>query len=802
MLLNVLALMVAVAGAEESSVLRGRVLDPTRAPIAGARVSARSSTSRLATSTETDGSGSFALTLTAGAWTIRVAAPGFLAASQTVDTMKADRPGVELFGTPCGRCLECSSNPCTVAPGSPELFGTPCGRCLEFVLSVARLRESVTVRARGGYEVDSVGSATKTFTALRDVPQSVTVTTKELIRDQLMLSIGDVMRYTPGIQVHQGENNRDQVVIRGNSSSADFFLNGVRDDVQYYRDLYNLERIEALKGPNAMMFGRGGGGGVVNRVTKEAVFQPVRELSVQAGAYGHKRLAGDFDQPVSDKIALRLNGMYEDSDSFRNFVNLERYAINPTLTLAPSPATRITLAYEHLHDTRVADRGLTSYQGRPADVDVSTYYGNPADSHVRARVDLVTTTLERRAGRSTIRNRTLFGAYDRFYQNYVPGAVAADKSRVALTAYNNQTKRDNLFSQTDLILPVSTGRITHTLLGGIELGRQDSDNFRNTGYFNGTATSLSLPYSEPTIGTAATFRQSPTDADNHLKARVLAVYLQDQAKLSAKVQLVAGLRFDRFDLRYHNNRSGQSLARADNLVSPRMGMIYQPIAPVSVYGSYTVSYLPSSGDQFSSLTTITEQAKPERFASYEGGVKWEPHPGLALTAAAYRLDRRNTRAPDPNDPTRIVQTGSQRTKGVEVGIAGQITSAWRIAGGYARQDAIVTSATTAAQAGARVAQVPRHTLSLWNHYQVLPRLGAALGLLYRTDIFATIDNSVLLPGYTRLDFAAFYSLTKELRMQANLENALNRKYWANADSNTNLSPGSPRTLRFALAAGF
>ncbi len=265
---------------------------------------------------------------------------------------------------------------------------------------------------------------------------------------------------------------------------------------------------------------------------------------------------------------------------------------------------------------------------------------------------------------------------------------------------------------------------------------------------------------------------------------------------------MAGLRFDRFDLTYHNNRNGDTLDRVDDLVSPRAGIVYKPVLPLSLYGSYTVSYLPSSGDQFSSLTTITEQVKPEKFDNYEVGVKWEPHPGLAVTAALYRLDRTNTRSTDPNDPTRIVQTGSQRTSGFELGLTGRVTSAWRVAGGYAYQDAHVTSATTAARAGATVGQVPRHTLSLWNHYQLLARLGAAVGVLFRTDMFATIDNSVTLPGYTRVDLAAFYALTKDVRLQANLENAFDKKYWTNADSNTNLSPGFGRALRVALTAGF
>src|SRR4029453_7808434 len=227
-------------------------------------------------------------------------------------------------------------------------------RPIEIVLQIGGHRDTVTVTVKdtAGYQPGKTSSATQSPTMLRDVPQSITVVTRELMRDQLMMSIGDVVRYVPGITAIQGENNRDQLVIRGNSTSADFFLDGVRDDVQYYRDLYNLDRVEALKGPNAMMFGRGGGGGVVNRVTKEAEFRSLRELTVQGGAYRHKRVSADFDQPLNGRVAARLHAMYEDSDSFRDQVSLERYAVNPTLTIAAGARTRVTLGYEHLHDTR------------------------------------------------------------------------------------------------------------------------------------------------------------------------------------------------------------------------------------------------------------------------------------------------------------------------------------------------------------------------------------------------------------------------------------------------------------------
>jgi len=184
------------------------------------------------------------------------------------------------------------------------------------------------------------------------------------------------------------------------------------------------------------------------------------------------------------------------------------------------------------------------------------------------------------------------------------------------------------------------------------------------------------------------------------------------------------------------------------------------------------------------------------------GVKWDFARRLALTTAVYRLDRTNTRSTDSNDATRIVQTGSQRTNGLELGVSGSVTRAWKIAGGYSYQDAFVTSATTAAKAGAQVGQVPHHTFALWNAYQILPKLGAGIGILNRSNMYAAIDDSVIIPSYTRADGAVYYSLTERLRLQVNIENLLDRKYYLNADNNTNISPGSPRAFHAALMARF
>jgi catecholate siderophore receptor len=746
--------------------IRGSVFDSSKAAISGAKITAAGNQAGSAIQAVAGQNGEFVLQVEPGSYTIRVSAEGFREASQTV----------------------------VVGEGGAQ---SP-----EFVLELAGVRTSVSVVESADYQVGTVSSATKTLTPLRDVPQSVTVVPRELIQDQMMLSIGDVVRYVPGITAIQGENNRDQLVIRGNSTSADFFLNGVRDDVQYYRDLYNLDRVEALKGPNAMMFGRGGGGGVVNRVSKEAGPAPFGQITTLGGSFGDKRFTADWNQPLSNAVSVRVNAMYEDSGSFRKYVNLDRHGINPTMTIAPDNKTRIILNYENFRDDRVADRGIPSFQGRPAGIDTATYFGDPRQSHVGARVNLGSAVVERQFGRFTVRNRTSVGNYDRGYQNFVPGAVTADGTQASLSAYNNATRRRNLFSQTDVTGALHTGRIHHTLLAGIEAGRQLTDNFRNTGYFNNSATTILVPLPDPVIDTPTTFRQSASDADNRLKTNIAATYLQDQIELPRRFQIVAGIRFDHFDLQYHNNRTGDNLRRIDNLVSPRAGVVFKPAAPLSLYANYSVSYLPSSGDQFSSLTVITQQVEPEQFHNYEAGAKWDLARSLSLTAAVYRLDRTNTRSTDPNDPTRIVQTGSQRTNGVEFGVNGSITRRWNVAGGYAWQNAYVTSATTAAQAGAIVAQVPRRSFSLWNNYRILPKAGVGLGILNRSEMFAAIDDSVRLPGYTRADAAAYYSFTERLRLQANVENLLNRRYYVNADSNTNISPGSPRIVRVGLIARF
>ena len=449
---------------------------------------------------------------------------------------------------------------------------------------------------RAAYNTRRTVTATKTDTPLRDVPQSITVVSRDVILDQSMQSMADVVRYMPGVTMGQGEGHRDAPTIRGNSSTADFFVDGVRDDAQYLRDLYNVERVEALKGSNAMIFGRGGGGGVINRVTKEAQWAPLRTLMLEGGSFDHKRATFDIGDGFGPVLAARLNGIIEDSEQFRDATTLERYGVNPTVAVLAG-GTLIRLGYEHFVDRRTVNRGIPSFEGRPADADIRTFFGDPNGSRSRAALNAADASIERgTVGAVLLRNRTRFAHHDKFYGNVFPGALNASGTEVSLTAYDNATDRQNLFNQTDVSYTLGTGSLKHALLAGAELGRQTTSNYRNTGYFNGTATSMSVPFDQPTVAAPVEYRQSATDADNKSIARVVSAYAQNQLSLGRRWQGVVGVRYDWFDLEFHNNRNGQDLRRSDRMFSPRAGLVFKPVEPVSFYGTYSVSFLPSSGD--------------------------------------------------------------------------------------------------------------------------------------------------------------------------------------------------------------
>ncbi|WP_096485006.1 TonB-dependent receptor [Methylorubrum populi] len=653
-----------------------------------------------------------------------------------------------------------------------------------------------------GYLGKATRSATKTPTPLLDTPQSVSVITREQILDQGFQSIGEATRYVPGVIQAQGEGNRDELIIRGQRSNADFFVNGIRDDVQYYRDLYNIQRIEVLKGPNAMIFGRGGGGGVINRVLKEADGVPVREIVAQGGQFANKRVALDVGDRLSDNVFFRMNGVFEDTATYRDFVDIRRYGVNPTMTFLIGPQTTLKLSYEYFHDDRTTDRGIPSQFGRPYRYrdNTSTFFGNPFLSQTYVNAHIATAQLDHVFENGVVmRSQSRFADYNKFYQNVFPGgAVNAAGTAVSLSAYNSQTDRTNYFNQTDFTYQFLTGPVKHTLLGGFELGYQEGLSLRETGFFAtpGAPQSLVVNPLAPVSRVGVTFRNIASDANSRYDLGLAAAYVQDQIELNEYVQLIGGLRFDHFDFAATDRRTNVTNARIDDLVSPRAGIVVKPLPNLALYTSYSVSYLPSSGDQFSALTPGLVIAEPEKFENTEVGVKYDVSPVLQITGALFNLDRSNQRLADPNRPGFFLTSGQTNTQGAEIGANGYVTDWWSIAGGYAFTDARITNRLSdTILPGNYVGLVPLNSFTLWNKFDIDPRFSVGVGFINQSHSFATSDNTVRLPSYSRFDLGLFYNISENARAQVNIENLFDRRYIVSAHNNNNILPGAPRTVR-------
>ena len=700
------------------------------------------------------------------------------------------------------------------------LIATTCSACVSPAMAAttaAAADEIVVTATRDSYSAKRTSTATKTDTDLIDVPQSVSVVTAKQIRDQAMHSMQDVLRTVPGVSLNGGEGHRDHIVLRGNTTTADFFLDGLRDDVQYYRSLYNVERVEILKGPNAMIFGRGGGGGVINRVTKRAETIPFARLELSADSERAGDIAVDVNAPLSSTVSARLNAAAERFDSFRDAFGGHRVAINPTLAWRPDENTRLDLGFEYDRDTRVVDRGIPSaFTGSPATPSGplegfdSTYFGQRGTNRARFTGKVATAAFEHNFSSSLrVVAKGLYGDYGKFYRNAQPATAVMlgnGVQQVGIEAYEQGTRRKNLLGQVDFIADVTTGPIKHTLVAGIDYAHQRSDSFRYQGYFDSGVATVNggqrtfVPIADTINIPPITFRAGPNNAghsDALAHGEAVGVYVQDQANIADLVTIVAGLRRDHFKLRVDDRIANASFARTDNLWSPRLGLVLAPTKTVSFYGSYSRSFLPQSGDQFGSLTVTLAALEPEKFTNHEIGAKWRPLPGLDLTAALYRLDRTNTRATDPTSGLTVL-SGSQRSKGVEFGAAGQLTKAFSISAAASWQRARITSTTTAAPAGRAVALVPKFQGSVWSRYDVAKNIGFGLGATHQSSNFASISNAVLIPAWTRVDGAIFARLSRKLEVQLNLENAFDRRYIAAAGSDNNLSPANGRTLRATL----
>jgi catecholate siderophore receptor len=657
------------------------------------------------------------------------------------------------------------------------------------------------------YHADDA-DATKTGTPLLDTPQSVTTLSRAQLDDQGVEQLNDALRYVPGVTLGQGEGHRDQIVLRGQSTTADFYLDGLRDDAQYYRPLYNTERVEVLKGANALLFGRGGGGGVINRESKEPNLD--RAQSTVAGgvdSFGAWSLSGDFNQPFSAGAALRLNATYETFANHRDVYDGHFIGLAPTLKASLSERTTLVLAYEYVEDRRITDRGVPSLGGVPIAGFDQTFFGDPVINHSEVTAHIARTRIEHEFSDSLSANFT--GSYattDKFYGNVLPSAATA--TTVTLTGYNNGIQRSNWIGQSNLVWKGATGPLRHTLLLGFEAADQDTANIRSDARFAAPAgsptASTTVPLARRLTLPAVSFTAPTNNSTSHVRA--LSAYIQDQIELGEHLQIIGGVRYDDFRISSINLVNGFAGQRQDGKWSPRLGLILKPQPNISIYASYAKSFLPQAGDQFTVLAANTASLAPEEFRNLEAGVKWDLGGSLSFTSAVFQIDRSNTRVPDPAISGFFLQGGKSRVRGFEAALSGKILPEWQLTIGYAHQQgeirAPIASGTTTIPAGRKLDKLPRDQITAWTRYDLTPKLGLGLGLVHQARQFATISNEVRLPGFTRLDAALYYDLSDRLALQLNVENLTDAHYFPTAHTDNNISTGEPINARITVRVKF
>lgn len=663
---------------------------------------------------------------------------------------------------------------------------------------------TVTGTAEAAYNPSST-SAAKLDAPLRDIPQTVNVVPQALLRDQGVSSLNDVLKSVPGVGMSHGDGQRDQVTIRGFTAIADQFIDGMRDDALYFRDLSNIEQVEVLKGPASVLYGRGSSGGMINRISKKPGAD-ISEATLRVASHNGRR--GEID--VGRKVeaiggAVRVTGAIERADSYRDQQFLEREALSPSAQFRLGQATSLLVQGEYLHDKRVTDFGIPSYQGRPADVPAGTYYGSAnakAFDYSEARVNALGFTLDHRINdRLTLRNAFRGFHYKLDRNNTLVGAVNETAKTVSLTRGNVKRDEDGWFNQTELTQQASLGGMQHQLLYGVEFGRQHKDQLVRS-QANAATVSLFNPRGATVPFTAG---GAPT-ANSTAVIGVGSAYVQDLATLADHWKALVGVRYDRFAQETRERRAGQpSLARTDRAWSPRAGLVYQPTQDQSYYASFSKSFQPS-GETFALAASNAELA-PERTTNNEVGAKIDLFGGRATAGASlFRLERTNMKSTDPVT-SRVISMGTQRTDGLELTLSGNLGAGWQVWTGYAWLDGRMVKSLAKDDGqfvqGKRPTLTPEHSANLWLTKALADNWGVGGGVNYVGDRYANPGNTVTLPGYTTADAMAYYR-TRALDLQLNVTNLFDRAYAGagHGSSKHLILPGAPRAVQLTARYRF
>lgn len=639
-------------------------------------------------------------------------------------------------------------------------------------------------------------TATRTSTPLRYVPQAIDSIKTSNVANYGTNDIGDALSGMPNVS-SSADTRFDSLRIRGFDASNDFYLDGIRDDSQYKRDLHNIERVEVLKGPAAVLYGRGSQGGIVNRVSKMPEFGRRSTLEAQLGSEDLRSLYADLSTDPSENLSLRLNMGNMDENSFRDGVSGNRQLFAPSMSWQLTPDLNWLVQYEYSRYNRTPDRGIPGINGRPADVGRDTTYGNGHDF-----IDDKSQSL---------RSKLTYAINDDWQLRQTLGVFKLDSDfdNTYLTGFDKKTNKvtrqhwqqdlttRNVYNNVELEGGFDTFGLEHRLLTGIEIGSQRRDPTLYNAATSGTGSSAvpALDLYNPDRNLRHTGRMQ-VSSDSHTEVESRAVYVQDQLRLNDQWQLLAGLRYDTFDIESTNKLRNISEERDSHSTSPRVGLVWTPLQNHSFYASWSKTFSPVGGG----LIGITPGAagnsndlSPELTKQKEIGVKsdWLDD-RLSTTLAIYDLELYNRRTTDPNDPTLTIMTGVQRSRGIELTATGNIVGHWYMRGGVGMQDAKIEKDNNGLE-GKRINNVAKHNASLFLTWK--PEMGwyGETGLTLVGQRYADNANTTVLPGYGRWDALAGYRF-KDWDVRAALNNITDREYYDSATSQYQIQPGAPRSV--------
>ncbi|HEY9778872.1 MAG TPA: TonB-dependent siderophore receptor [Leptolyngbyaceae cyanobacterium] len=659
----------------------------------------------------------------------------------------------------------------------------------------------VTGKQETGYNPPNAITATKTDTPLRDIPQSIQVIPRQVLEDQGVTRLQDALQNVSGITKwgNFGGTEGGGFVIRGFQQDA-IFRDGFRNSNFYnFPETANIEQIEVLRGPASVLFGQAQPGGIVNFTTKKPLREPYYNLSFEAGSYDFYRPTLDISGPLNaDKNLLyRLNIAYQNSDSFRDFVNTERFFIAPVLSWEIGDRTTLSLNFEYLYNDPLYDRGLTALDDGSLPLPIDRFLGYPSLDDYKQKFYRGGYTFEHRFS-DNWQLRNGFALTSRKYggDNVNNNGDLIDDRFFPKELRDDSSIDESYTLQTDLTGKFNTGSIAHQILFGLELDRQ-------TSYYNSQIAELPpIDIFDPVYDISR-----PTEFEQGFNQRIfldsIGIYLQDQITLLDNLKLLVGGRFDSFEQDAEFPADDTENNQSDNAFSPRIGIVYQPNETISLYGSYTRSFFPA--DVYS-RSADNSPFNPERGTQYEIGIKGDfLDSRLSGTLAAYHITKSNVLTTDPIDDEFSIQVGEQRSQGIELNVAGEILPGWKIIAGYAYTDAEVSEDLNI-PVGDRLTNVAENTANLWTTYEIqtgnLQGIGFGLGLFYVGERETELPNSnAELPSYFRTDAAIFYR-RDNWRAAINIRNLFDTEYYETSQFRNIVYPGAPFTVVGTLSVEF